>query len=162
MSTKKHTCRLLPEAPEILTGASVDLLFKEVRPGDELKGYVPWYHFRIVTKDGIDVGHINFRMGDTDHIRYCAGHIGYEVFPACRGRGYSYHACQTIGPFVRSIRSDVLLTVDPENMPSIRTIEKLGCTFIDNIEIAKTENAYRKGMRFKRRYRWYPPLFINR
>lgn len=158
MITKKYDWRNLPDAPEMLSGASVDLLFREICPGDEMKGYVPWYHFRIVSKDGVDVGHINFRTGDTDHIRCCAGHIGYEVLTAYRGRGYSYHACQTIAPFVKSIRSHVLLTVDPENIPSIRTIEKLGCTFIDKVEIAKTENAYKQGMRFKCRYHWYPCL----
>ena len=52
-----------PEAPETAESA----------------GLVPYYHFRIIDVDGTDVGHINFRVGDTEHVRVSAGHIGFEI-----------------------------------------------------------------------------------
>lgn len=145
---------LMPEAPEVLSGDHVKLRFDVIRPGDESKGHVPFYHFRIVNDDGTDVGHINLRIGDTDHVTFRAGHVGYEITPAYRGRGYAFHACKALASFIRSLRSEVLLTVDPLNLSSIRTIEKLGCTFLDEIAINPAEDAYKRGERLKRRYLW--------
>jgi predicted acetyltransferase len=63
----------------------------EVEPGGEL---VPFYHFTITGKDGTKVGHINFKVGDTNHVRQCVGHIGYEILPEYRGNSYSYSNVQ--------------------------------------------------------------------
>jgi hypothetical protein len=30
----------------------------------------------------------NFRVGNTEHVRVCAGHIGFEILEAFRGQGY--------------------------------------------------------------------------
>jgi len=50
----------------------------DVEPGGEL---VPFYHFKITDKDGNKVGHLNFKVGETNHIMQCVGHIGYEILP---------------------------------------------------------------------------------
>ena len=51
---------------------------------------------------------------------------------------------------------DVLITCDPDNLPSSKTIEKLGASFIDEVAVSPTEPGYRRGSRVKRRYRWTP------
>jgi predicted acetyltransferase len=146
----------MPIPPSIILGETVGLKFIKIVPGDTKKDYVPYYHFEINQANDVKVGHINFRIGETDHLKYCAGHIGFEILKEFRGHSYSYFACVTLKPFIKSIYNSVLITTNPQNLPSMRTIEKLGCEFIDEIDISLNEEAYLKGERTKRRYRWYP------
>jgi tagatose 1,6-diphosphate aldolase len=146
----------LPPPPETLSSGEINLRFDRIMPGDLSRDFVPYYHFRILTADGSDIGHINFRVGDTEHVRVCAGHIGFEVAEAFRGRGYALQACRAIAPFVRSIYEFVTITCDPDNHASRRTIEKLGAQFIDEVPVPVQDPHYKRGSRIKRRYRWKP------
>jgi hypothetical protein len=49
----------MPELPYELIGEQVNLVSVGITPGDREKGYVPAYRFKIVSKAGIEVGHIN-------------------------------------------------------------------------------------------------------
>jgi tagatose 1,6-diphosphate aldolase len=146
----------LPSPPAELRFGAVGLAFVELVPGDESRGFAPFYHFHIVLEDGREAGHINFRVGDSDHVRFCAGHIGFEVLEAYRGRGYAFLACRAMEPFVRAIYSAVILTCDPTNAASRRTIERLGCTFIDEVNVPASDPHYARGSRSKLRYEWRP------
>ena len=64
---------------EELASGSVTLQLDRKMKGDPTRGFVPYYHFRILAADGLDIGYINFRVGDTDHITQYAGHIGFEI-----------------------------------------------------------------------------------
>jgi len=134
----------------------VRLHFVRVIPGEPPRDLVPAYHFRILVADGSDVGHINFRVGDTEHVRICAGHIGFEVREQFRGHGYAYEACLAIAPFVRSIYEAVTITCDPDNVASVRTIERLGASFTDEVQVPPHDPHYQRGSRRKRRYSWKP------
>ncbi len=132
----------------------VKLAFKKkvsVEPGEEL---VPFYHFKILDTVGTIVGHINFKVGNTNHIRQCVGHIGYEILPEHRGNSYSYFACDAIRPFVQEFYNKVILTCDPENTPSIKIIEKLNGKFLNEITVPKHDPSYRGRFSKKRRYEW--------
>jgi predicted acetyltransferase len=144
--------RILDEPPTFLYGEGISLRYEKTVPGDESQGLVPFYHFKIVNSAETVVGHINFRVGDTPHVRIAAGHIGYEVAPEYRGRGYALAACKAISPFVRAHYKQVLLTVDPSNGPSMRIIEQLGAKFLDEIEVPADDPAYLTGARRKKRY----------
>ena len=146
----------LPVPPEKLSSGKVSLRFVQLVPGDPSRGLVPFYHFRILTADDSDVGHINFRVGDTEHVRLCAGHIGFEILEAFRGRGYAFQACRAIAPFVASVYDAVTLTCDPDNHASRRTIERLGACFIDEVRVPPSDPHYQRGSRTKRRYQWTP------
>ncbi|HXJ55577.1 MAG TPA: GNAT family N-acetyltransferase [Verrucomicrobiae bacterium] len=146
----------LPVPPDNFGCDQVVLRFVRVVPGDASRGFVPSYHFRIVTTDGLDVGHINFRVGDTEHVQVCAGHIGFEVMAPYRGHGYAGQACRAIAPLVRSIYQSVTITCDPDNLPSIRTIERLGARFVDEVSVPLHDPHYLRGSRSKRRYSWTP------
>jgi predicted acetyltransferase len=146
----------LPTPPDTLSSGEVTLRFVEVVPGGASRGFVPYYHFRILAADGADVGHINFRVGDTEHVRVCAGHIGFEVLEPFRSQGYALQACRAIAPFVRSVYNAVILTCDPDNHASARTIERLGATFMDEVPVPGHDPHYQRGSRSKRRYRWTP------
>ena len=148
--------RILDEPPTFLSGDGISLRYEKTFPGDDSKGLVPFYHFKIINLAKTVVGHINFRVGDTPHVRIAAGHIGYEVAPEHRGHGYALAACKAIAPFVRRHYEQVLLTVDPSNVPSIRIIEQLGARFLDEVEVPASDPAYLKGAQRKRRYYWVP------
>lgn len=141
---------------EALAFGHVRLHFVRIIPGDPARDFVPAYHFRILVADGSDVGHINFRVGDTEHVRVCAGHIGFEIDEQFRGHGYALQSCRAVAPFVRSVSGMVTITCDPDNVASMRTIERLGATFIDEVAVPVDDPHYERGSRLKRRYRWTP------
>lgn len=146
----------LPSPPSELKFGAVSLAFIEIVPGDEAKGFAPSYHFHIVLENGSEAGHINFRVGGSDHVRFYAGHIGFEVLKPHRGRGYAFQACRALEPFVRTLYPSVILTCDPTNAASRRTIEKLGCAFVDEVAVPPGDPHYARGSRSKLRYRWTP------
>lgn len=148
--------QLLPLPPETLAAGDVTLRFERIVPGDPARDFVPYYHFRILMAGGSDVGHINFRVGETEHVLVCAGHIGFEIAETFRGRGYALQACRAVAPFVRSIYRSVTITCDPDNQASRRTIEKLGAQFIDEVPVPVHDPHYQRGSRSKRRYHWRP------
>ncbi len=138
----------------------VHLVFKkrvEPVPGYEL---VPYYHFKIIIKDGIVAGHINFKTGDTRHIRLCAGHIGYEILPEHRGNCYAYYACDALKPFAGTFYDSVIITADPDNIASLKIIEKLNTTYLNEIQVPEDDPSYKGepssigGARIKKRYQW--------
>ena len=149
------TQQALPKAPPSLSSGAATLRFSHLGPGDPDRGLVPFYHYRIFVAR-IDVGHVNFRVGDTDHVRHCSGHIGYRIAEPFRGNGYAFQACRALAPFVRAVSSAVIITADPENAASLRTIERLGAIFLDEMQVPEYDPHYAAGSRFKRRYRWSP------
>ena len=154
--TKSSAIETLPPLSETLSFGQVRLHFVRIIPGDPTRDFVPAYHFRILVADDLDVGHINFRVGDTEHVRVCAGHIGFEIGERFRGHGYALQACRAIAPFVRSVSGTVTITCDPDNVASIRTIERLGAGFTDEVPVPVHDPHYERGSRVKRRYRWTP------
>jgi tagatose 1,6-diphosphate aldolase len=140
--------------PQSLSFGEIALRFSHIVPGEPSRGFVPYYHFRIIAADGSDVGHINFRVGDTEHVCVSAGHIGFEIAESFRGHGYALQACLAIAPFVRSVRGAVTITCDPDNLASRRTIERLGAEFVDEVAVPSDDPHYQRGSRMKRRYRW--------
>ena len=150
------TVEMLPPPPEDAAFGEVSLRFERVVPGDPSRDLVPYCHFRIHNSDGSNVGHINFRVGDTEHVRLCAGHIGFGVDEPFRGHGYALQACRALAPFVRSVYEVVTITCDPDNCASKRTIEHLGAEFVDEVKVPVHDPSYQRGARVKRRYRWTP------
>ncbi|QIF03009.1 GNAT family N-acetyltransferase [Roseimicrobium sp. ORNL1] len=144
-----------PLPPEHLEGDSVTLRFATLVPGDAALGFVPYYHFRILV-GGTDVGHINLRVGDTEHVLRSAGHIGFEIAAPHRGHRYALSACRALASFARSLSERFILTCDPDNHPSRRTLELLGAAFIDEVSVPMHDPHYARGSRTKLRFEWTP------
>ena len=142
--------------PEALRSGPVRLSFVRLITPVGNPELVPYYRFWIVNEDEKDVGHVNLRVGETRHVTMFAGHVGYGIQPDYRGHSYSYHACRALAPFVRKHFDEVILTVETGNGASLRIIEKLGATFIEEVEVPPEDPAYRGGARRKLRYRWIP------
>ena len=143
----------LPDPPSHLTSGEVTLHFSHIIPGDPARDFVPSYHFRI-TVAGLDIGHISLRIGDTEHVRQSAGHIGFEIAAPHRGHRFALQACRALSPFAASFRRPFLLTCDPDNPASRRTIELLGATFIDEVPVPPNDPHYARGSRTKLRFQW--------
>lgn len=146
----------LPNAPKKIKGDTVDLLFDKVQPGDPKYGFVPFYYFFIQLNEQKKIGHIIFKVGLTPHILFCAGHIGYGIDVPFRGHSYALHACKTLATFIKTIYDSVILTTDPDNLPSKRTIENLGAIHLGLHPIPKEDPNYEKGIRLRHRYEWKP------
>lgn len=144
-----------PRPPRTLRHGAVSLRFAMFIPGDPGRGFVPYYHFRIEA-GGHDVGHLNLRVGDNEHLRLVAGHVGYGVRPEHRGHGYAGAACRALAPFARLLFAELVVTADPDNLASVRTLERLGARFLDEVDVPPHEPAYARGSRRKRRYAWAP------
>ena len=85
-----------------------------------------------------------------------AGHLGYDVHEKHRGHGYALQACKAVGPFVKTLYPSVIITCDNDNYPSIRTIERLGATFLNEVPVDPRDPTYQRPNLRKKRYRWTP------
>jgi predicted acetyltransferase len=143
-----------PPAGTVLASGRVKLKFDRIVLADGRPGIVPYYRFLIFTADGMEVGRISLRVGNSNHVNIIVGHIGYEVVEAHRGHGYALQACLAIAPFARKIYPSVIITSDPGNLASVRTIERLGAVFLGEVPVPPDDPQYARGSRRKKRYRW--------
>ena len=119
-------------------------------------GLAPYYHFRILAGCQ-DVGHINLRIGEGEHLRRVVGHIGYGIRRRSRGHAYALSACRALGPFASVLRRETILTCDPSNHASKRTLEHLaGELKGEKVLVPVDDPRYRRGERLKLRFRWVP------
>jgi predicted acetyltransferase len=145
----------LPNPPR-LQSEELKLILEKTTSANPQKGYVPAYSFGIQkVADQERVGHMNLRIGSTDHVIMYAGHIGFGIDENHRGNSYAFKACVILKDLAISFYDSVILTCNPHNIASIKTIEKLGAKFIEEVEIP-VGNPIRdiRGETHKRRYEW--------
>lgn len=126
---------------------------------DPAKGHVPCYHFWMRldphTRPAVPIaGTVSLRVGDTPDLKIFFGHVGYNVFPAARGRHYAERACRLLFDLARHHGlCPMWITTDPDNAASRRTCERLGGRMIEIVEIPPNHLLYARGQRRKCRYR---------
>jgi RimJ/RimL family protein N-acetyltransferase len=140
--------------PKRLSWGEVSLIFSEFVEANEALGLAPRYVFKILDRAETPVGYITFRIGDSWHVQFAAGHIGYRVDREFQGHGYAYQACRAIAPFVRTHYARVILTTNLTNQASMRTIERLGAEFLGLVDIPEDDPAFASGEAQRRRYVW--------
>lgn len=140
--------------PGTLRDGDLELVLTRAVPANPLKRYVPEYWFEMRHPGNTTaLGLIRLRIGSTRRLRY-AGHLGYEVKPRFRGHRYAGRSCRLLLPLARAHGlGAVWLTVDPTNLASQRTCERIGATFIETVRIPKSHEMYALGARYRRRYR---------
>lgn len=116
-------------AADNLSDGVIRLALRKTTEADPAHGFVPAYHFDICqAATGIPAGRLSLRVGETPDLYY-SGHIGYAVQEDFRGNGYAYRACRLVIPLAKQHRMPLLrITCRPDNIPSRRTIERLGAT----------------------------------
>ncbi|HEY32728.1 MAG TPA: GNAT family N-acetyltransferase [Dehalococcoidia bacterium] len=138
------------------TDGEIEVVVRERYPGDEQRGLVPEYRFAIrLLGNPESIGIVSLRVGNTRHLVMYAGHIGYRIEKDYRGHRYAARACNLI----RQVALDqgfktLWITCNPDNWPSRRTCEILGCEFIEIVDLPEDTDMYQEGERRKCRYRW--------
>ena len=115
-----------------------------------LPGAIPLYVMHIVrAEDHTIVGQITLQVADGEMV-YFIGHIGYRVNEAFRGNNYALKACRLI---IRQARKhnmkELIITCNPDNIPSRRTLERLGGALKEIVPLPVEHELYQKGDREK-------------
>ena len=80
-------------------------------------------------------GEIALRLGEGASLFYL-GHIGYHIDPPFRGKHEALHACRLCLPVFREMEMrSFVITTDDDNIPSIRTCERLGCVLESVVDV---------------------------
>lgn len=97
-------------------------------------GFVPATHLWYV--DGVRfLGRLSIRHRLTEWLRDYGGHIGYEVVPAQRRRGYATVMLQESLPWCVRLGIDpALVTCDTDNTASRKVIEAAGGVFENRLD----------------------------
>ncbi len=113
--------------PEYSDGV-IDLIPLHITPPDPSLGFGHEQIWRITLHDHRrEIGQISYRDGESPCVYYY-GHIGYHIDAPWRGRHFAARACRLIRNEIRrSGKSSVVITCDPDNIPSRKTCERLGC-----------------------------------
>jgi len=89
-------------------------------------GFVPSTTYWFI--DGEDyLGRITIRHRLTVQLREIGGHIGYDVRPSARRRGYATAMLRDVLPYAKELGIDLaLVTCDVDNVASRKVIESAG------------------------------------
>ncbi len=125
-----------------------EIFLKLIRtdPGSRRRSWSPAYYFSICLAAGkTEVGRCDLRIGHNRQL-YFGGNIGYQVHEPYRGHHYAAKACRLL--FGLALRHDlgyVLITCNPDNLPSRRTCEGLGGELIDIAAVPPDNEMYQRG-----------------
>jgi predicted acetyltransferase len=134
----------------------IEVVVSEKRPANPAMGYVPVYRFDIYLPGKSDaIGQVELRVGNSMNLEMYGGHIGYGIKEEYRGHRYAARACNLI----RQVAIDhglktLWITCNPDNYPSRRTCEILGCKLVETVDLPRYTEMYKQGDRQKCRYRW--------
>ncbi len=118
----------------------------------------PWgvaaYRFALLA-GGARAGTISLRIGDDERLVRYAGHIGFGVDAAYRGRRLAGRAVRLLLPLAaRHGVAPVWLGCNPDNAASMAVMAWLGATYVETVDLPSDyERYYARGERQKRRYR---------
>lgn len=142
-------------APTALRDGDLTVALAQTLSADASPWLVPAYVFHLRHADiGEHMGRLSLRFGGTERITHHAGHVGYAVEPAFRGRRYAERACRLVLPVLRHHGIDVAwLTCAPDNAASVRTMERLGAEYVETVTVPDDYPMPARADRRKRRYR---------
>lgn len=101
-----------------------------------------------------EAGQISLRLGESEGVYYF-GHIGYHIDPPWRGQHWAQRACILLRPLIESAgKSSVVITTDPDNIASQKTITALGAVLERTVDVPDTLRANFEISPRKLRYIW--------
>lgn len=145
-----------PQQP--MTYEDVLVVVDRERPADHSRNWVPSYDMHIYDCDRtVRYGHIGLRVGETENIVVYAGHIGYGIDAPHRGHHRAAKACEAIRTLVRRHYVQVVITCDPDNVASRKTLERIGARYVETIDVPKDSPTHQiAGSLAKARFVWTP------
>lgn len=140
-------------APIDLKDSMLELVLHECQPAEESVWGVPAYIFHIrLCATGQIIGRVSLRIATEEELKY-SGHIGYQIDPDHRGNHYAERASRLVLPIARRHGlNEVWITCNPDNPASQRTIERLGATYIETVDVPEDYPMSPGSIRQKRRY----------
>jgi predicted acetyltransferase len=142
MMSVQHLGNLNDETTDTTRAQLLDQLAKEPRGhtapvGGIAPAYRFWIHqYPLQFAHAPIAGAVSLRISDSFDIIEYFGHIGYHVFPLSRGQHLAERACRLILPFARAHGMKHLwITCNPDNVPSKRTLERLGAQYIETVNV---------------------------
>ncbi len=141
-------------SPEYSDG-TVDLIPIRVPAPDPYLGFGREKIWRITLAGSRrEIGQISYRDGESRCVFYY-GHIGYHIDEPFRGHHYAWRACLLIEEEIyRSGKTTVVITCDPDNIPSRKTCERLGCLLEGTVCVPRDILEKYDINDVKRRYIW--------
>ena len=110
-------------------------------------GFVPQTIYWMLEPDNGVVGMVKIRDRLSEFTRINGGHVGFYIHSAHRDKGYGKKALAFALEKLKQIEiNEVLVTVYPDNAPSIAIVEANGGKYCDTVEEPKTGlkiNRYR-------------------
>jgi tagatose 1,6-diphosphate aldolase len=143
------------KAVGVLRDADLALVLEHVFPWEASPWGVPAYRFQMrhAESDAV-MGSISLRIGSVDRVVMYAGHIGYSVHAAHRGRHYAERATRLLLPLAAAHgMTELWITCSPDNLASRKTIERLGAEFVETVDVPPDYPLADGEIRKKRRYR---------
>ncbi len=134
----------------------IDLVLSPRDVEDDECGITGGYTFYIYPSGKKEyAGYISLRLGESPALYYL-GHIGYRVEEKYRGRHYALKACRLLEGFASRLNMESLvITADPDNIPSRKTCEELGCVLERIADVPKQFRFACPDSRQKCRYIWF-------
>src|SRR5574344_2248710 len=113
------------------------------------------FYFKINKIDSLECIGTCCLLLRKNHENEYLGNIGYEIYPIHRGHNYAYKASLLLSKLALHYGVDnLIITANPSNLPSIKTITKLGAQYIDIKQVPKNHTLYKQGDRFLAIYEW--------
>ncbi len=113
-----------------------------------------FYYMIYRISDNEKVGQCGIRMQKNDE-NYYLGNIEYEILPYSRGNHYAEKATRLLATVAAYYNvDDLIITANPENKSSIRTIENLGAHFIEVRKVPKNMRLCKSGTPYVSIYEW--------
>ena len=141
--------------PGALRDGDLTLILSEITAPRPDMGFVPAYHFHLCRDRVLNaVGKAVLRIGWTRNLLQYGGHIGYSVDPAHRGHRFASRAVGLLLPIAwRHGLPEVWITCNPDNLASIRTIERAGGIYEGNVLLPPDSDMALRGETSKNRYK---------
>lgn len=138
-----------------LSDGEIDLCINEYEEADDAKGYVPAYLYYVTLHNSQDIiGEVDIRIGSNENTRY-GGNIGYEIDEPFRGKNFAAKACLLLKEIaIGHGINKLIITCNPENIPSRKTCEKIGGTLLEIVDLPEDNEMYKAGARQKCIYEW--------
>lgn len=112
-------------------------------------------YYRVYDDSDNLVGKLDLRL-TIDGFMYYYGHVGYNIIEKYRGNNYAYRACKVLFDIAKNEfnMKELIITCSPENIPSYKTLCKLGGEIIDFVDVPKDHELYMLGEKKKYIFRY--------